>query len=76
VKTYHNKEVFALEFGFSSWLFTSLTQERVIEDLKKAFPCLWQFIVYMVYCRVAFQCPLKRDNQAIPYSSLENIELK
>lgn len=51
-KSYHNKEVFSFEYGFSKWLFSALENEGLLNDLKKYFPELWQFIVMMVLRRV------------------------
>ena len=58
-KSYHNKELFTFEYGFSKWLLATLDKEGILDDLKKHFPELWQFIVMMVFCRVAYKSPLK-----------------
>jgi len=58
-KTYYNKQVYSLEYSFSMWLINTLEKEGILEDLKRLFPDLWQFIVSMIYCRVAYQSPLK-----------------
>jgi len=58
-KTYHNKEIFTYEYGFSKWLFDTLKGNGILDDLKSDFPTLWQFIVIMVYCRTAYKSPLK-----------------
>ncbi len=51
-KTYYNKQVYSLEYGFSKWLIDTLEKEGILEDLKRLFPDLWQFIVSMIYCRL------------------------
>ena len=58
-KTYHNKEIFSFEYGLCKWLLDTFTNDGILEDLQKYFPKLWQFIVFMVYCRIAYQSPLK-----------------
>lgn len=58
-KSYHNKEVFTYEYGFSKWLFEMMESEGISNDLKKHFPQLWQFIIMMVFCRTAYKAPLK-----------------
>lgn len=58
-KSYLDKEVFTFEYGFSKWLFGTLESEGILDDLKKHFPELWQFIVMMVFCRIAYKSPLK-----------------
>lgn len=58
-KTYLNKEVFCSEYGYAKWLLNELEQDGTLERLKQYFPILWQFIVSMVYCRTAYQSPLK-----------------
>lgn len=58
-KTYLNKDVLCLEYGYAKWLLNEMDQEDILKDLKKYFPSLWQFIVAMVYCRTAYQSPLK-----------------
>ncbi|MDZ7933543.1 MAG: hypothetical protein U5M51_00915 [Emticicia sp.] len=55
----NEKQVFAHEYGFSKWLFDYLSQKGIIDKLKVYFPNEWQFIVAMVYARVAHRCPLK-----------------
>ena len=58
-KTYLNKKLFSFEYGYSKWLLEVLEKDGILDDLKKHFPLLWQFIVAMVYCRTAYQSPLK-----------------
>lgn len=54
-----NNQVISQEYGLSKWLIDTLQSEGLLDDLKKHFPDLWQFIVFMVYCRVAYKSPLK-----------------
>jgi len=59
-KTYFNKEIFSLEYGFSKWLIDCMESDGILQDLKQHFSNLWQFIVAMVYCRIAHQSPRER----------------
>lgn len=72
-KSYHNKEAFAVEYGFSKWLIDALTREGIMADLKDKFPKLWQFIVSMVYCRIAYQSPLKNVPFYMEQSDIPNL---
>ena len=72
-KTYHNKEVFSLEYGFSKWMMDTLESDDTIEKLKQYFPTLWQFIVFMVYCRIAYQSPLKNIPFHLEQSDILNL---
>jgi transposase len=72
-KTYMNKEVFALEYGFSKWLMDTLEQEGILSDLKYCFPDIWKFIVFMVYCRIAYQSPLKNIPFHLEQSDILNL---
>lgn len=58
-KTYLNKDVLCLEYGYAHWLLNEMQQDGILCELKKHFPSLWQYIVAMVYCRTAYQSPLK-----------------
>ena len=58
-KTYLNKDILALEYGYAHWLLDTMQQEGILDDLKTHFPSLWSYIVVMVYCRTAYQSPLK-----------------
>lgn len=58
-KSYLHKSVLSVEYGFSRWLVDTLKEEKIWERLQKHFPDLWQFIVVLIYCRVAHQSPLK-----------------
>jgi transposase len=58
-KTTFDKELFVFEYGFSKWLFNTLTQDGILADLKLHFPNHWQFIIVMMYSRIAYQSPLK-----------------
>jgi transposase len=72
-KTYHNKEVFSLEYGFSKWLFDTMENDKILQKLKHNFPTLWQFIVFMVYCRIAYQSPLKNVPFHLEQSDILNL---
>lgn len=58
-KSYVDKEVFCLEYGYAQWLMATFESDGLIDDLKTHFPGLWKFIVAMVYCRTAHKAPLK-----------------
>lgn len=58
-KTYSGKEAFAVEYGYAFWLMALLEDANILPRLQTLFPDLWQFIVSMVYCRTAYQSPLK-----------------
>ena len=72
-KSYHNKEIFALEYGLSKWLIDTLLTENIISDLKLYFPDIWQFIVAMIYCRVGYQSPLKNIPFLLEQSDIMHI---
>lgn len=59
LKTSVSEPVSVREYGFSKWLVDTLETEGILENLQKEFPHHWQFIVIMVYCRTAYQSPLK-----------------
>lgn len=67
-KTYHGREVFAVEYGFAKWLMDTISRDGTLEKIKAAFPGLWQFVIAMVYCRAAYQAPLKN----IPFHLLHS----
>jgi transposase len=66
-------QVFAYEYGFSKWLFDFLTQKGIVNKLKAHFPTEWQFIVAMVYARVAHRCPLKNVPFVVAQSNILSI---
>lgn len=72
-KTYHNKEIFSFEYGLCKWLLDTFTNDGILEDLQKYFPKLWQFIVFMVYCRIAYQSPLKNISFYVEQSDILNL---
>jgi len=72
-KTYHNKEVFSLEYGFSKWMFDTMDNDGILEKLKQHFPSLWEFVVFMVYCRIAYQSPLKNIPFHLEQSDILNL---
>lgn len=67
------KRAFIAEYGYAKWLMTALETEGVLDDLKKHFPDLWQFIVTMVYCRTAFKSPLKNIPFHFEQSALSDL---
>lgn len=71
-KTYSDKEAFSLEYGYSVWLTQLLEEEGILERLKTFFPDLWQFIVSMIYCRTAYQSPLKNIPFYLSHSDLRS----
>jgi hypothetical protein len=71
--SFPGKEVLAVEYGFSKWLNDTLKDENIWVGLQKHFPDLWQFIVVMIYCRIAYQSPLKNIPFHIEKSDLQNI---
>ena len=52
-------ELFSYEYGYSKWLVDTLESEGITPQLKQLFPDLWEFIIFMVYCRTAHKAPLK-----------------
>lgn len=72
-KSYFNKEIFSLEYGFSKWMLDTMTNEGMVEKLKLHFPTLWQFIVLMAYGRIAHQSPLKNIGFHLEQSDLLNL---
>lgn len=58
-QSFHEKEVFAMEYGYSKWLIDTLEQREILDGLKQHFPDLWHFIILMVYCRTGYQSVLK-----------------
>lgn len=61
------KNISVREFGFSHWLHSHLT---IIKPLKTCFPLQWEFILSALYCRIAFQAPLKRFAFHLQHSAL------
>ncbi len=72
-KSYHKKEIFAYEYGFSKWLFDILEKTGILQDLKEYFPDLWQFIIIMIYCRIGYQSPLKNIPFYLEQSDLPHL---
>jgi transposase len=54
-----DKQLMVFEYGFAKWLMSELESSGVMNALKEYFPAHWKFIVFMVYCRIAFKSPLK-----------------
>ena len=67
-KSYSDKEVFSVEYGFAKWLISTMEQDGTLQRIKTCFPDLWQFIIAMVYCRTAHQSRLKN----IPFHLLHS----
>lgn len=65
--SYFAKQVMIFEYGLAKWLMDELENSGVLNSLKEHFPNHWKFIVFMVYCRIGYQSPLKN----IPFH-LEN----
>jgi hypothetical protein len=42
----------------------------IMDALKKYFPAHWKFIVFMVYCRIAYKSPLKNISFDLEQSSI------
>jgi len=68
--TYLDKQIMVFEYGFSKWLMDELQDNGVIDGLKKYFPAHWKFIVFMVYCRIAYKAPLKNIPFDLEQSSI------
>ncbi|MCK9235834.1 MAG: transposase [Bacteroidales bacterium] len=47
------------EYGFAKWLLYELEDNGLLNSMKKYFPEHWQFIVFMVNCRLVFKSSLK-----------------
>jgi transposase len=67
------KRIFTYEYGFSKWLLKVLEEDGILDDLKKYFPKIWQFIVIMVFCRTAYKSPLKNIPFYYSQSDLLNL---
>jgi transposase len=50
-----------------------MENDKILEKLKQYFPSLWQFIVFMVYCRIAYQSPLKNVPFHLEQSDILNL---
>jgi len=72
-KSYHKKEIFAYEYGFSKWLFDILTKTGILQDLKECFPTLWQFVIVLIYCRIGYKSPLKNIPFYLEQSDLQSL---
>lgn len=72
-QSYLNKGVFTYEYGFSKWLSDTFVNDGILDDLKKHFPELWQFIVLMVFCRIAYKSPLKNIPFYLEQSDIQNL---
>ncbi len=72
-KSYLKKEIFTYEYGFSKWLLDTMQSDGMLDDLKKHFGELWQFIILMVFCRIAYKSPLKNIPFYLEQSDLPNL---
>lgn len=72
-RTYAGKEVFALEYGYAKWLMMTLDKDGLLSQLSTCFPDLWQFIIAMVYCRTAYQSPLKSIPFYLKHSDISSL---
>lgn len=72
-KTYLNKEIFTFEYGLSKWLIDNLEEDGTMNELKIYFPDLWQFIVFMVYCRISYKSALKDIPFYLEQSDIQNL---
>lgn len=68
--TYLDKQIMVFEYGFAKWLMDEIQGNGVIDGLKKYFPAHWKFIVFMVYCRIAYKAPLKNIPFNLEQSSI------
>lgn len=68
--TYLNKQIMVFEYGFAKWLMDELQGSGIMDALKKHFPAHWEFIVFMVYCRIAYKSPLKNIPFDLEQSSI------
>lgn len=59
VKSYLDKQIMTFEYGLAKWLIDELENSGLLDSLKHHFPNHWKFIVFMVYCRIGYQSPLK-----------------
>jgi len=71
--TYLDKQVMVFEYGFARWLLGELGGNGLLDSLKKHFPGHWEFIVFMVYCRLAFKSPLKNIPTDLERSSMPDL---
>lgn len=58
-KSYLDKQIMTFEYGLARWLMDELEGSDMLRGLKEHFPAHWKFIVFMVYCRIGYQSPLK-----------------
>lgn len=58
-KSYLDKQIMTFEYGLARWLKDELEKSGIMTSLKEHFPAHWKFIVFMVYCRIGYQAPLK-----------------
>lgn len=68
--TYIDKQIMVFEYGFAKWLMDELQGNGIMDALKKYFPAHWKFIVFMVYCRIAYKSPLKNIPFDLEQSSI------
>jgi transposase len=68
--TYFDKQITVFEYGFAKWLMDEIKGNGIMDGLKKYFPAHWKFIVFMVYCRIAYKSPLKNIPFDLEQSSI------
>ena len=68
--TYFDRQITVFEYGFAKWLMDELQDSGIMDALKKYFPAHWKFVVFMVYCRIAYKSPLKNIPFDLEQSSI------
>jgi len=68
--TYLDRQIMVFEYGLGRWLIDQLERGGMMDALKKYFPDHWKFIVFMVYCRIAYKSPLKNIPFYLEQSSI------
>ncbi len=71
--SYLDKQITVFEYGFARWLIGELESGGQMDALKEHFPAHWEFIVLMVYCRVAYKSALKNIPFDLERSSLPDL---
>jgi hypothetical protein len=69
--TYPGRQLMVFEYGFARWLITEFERSGLMKDLQEYFPAQWKFIVFMVYCRIAYKSPLKN----VPFDLEQSVVL-
>jgi len=58
------------EYGLARWLVDELESGGMMQGLKEHYPAHWKFIVFMAYCRMGYQSPLKNMSFHLEQSSI------